>query len=127
MGPNGEDGLFRYKQHYDHLNTALLKNDSDGVINLFHEYLTIFDETLPLYTDKDFLKALCNGETDTSSNSNRNNMLMLIQNLSTDTGSNITFLQKMNNYFQSVAIHTNHVLDTYRPKTVEACQGKSKN
>lgn len=124
MGPNGRDGLSRYQRHYDHLNTALMKNDNHGVVKLFHKYLAIEEENVPLYNDKEFLMA-CNGKTDI--NTNRNNMLMLIQNLSTNTGSNITFLQTMNNFFKPLANHINHVLATYHCKTNDACQGKPKN
>lgn len=123
MVPNGRSGLSRYAQHYDQLNTALMRNDNHGIVELFHIYITIQDENIPFFNDKAFLRA-CNRKAD---NSNRNDMLMLIQHLSTNTGSNTTFLQIMNNYFKPLANHINHVLGTYRPKTIDGCQKKPKH
>lgn len=112
---DGQKVLFRYKQHFDLFNTTLSNKDSHGVADVLQKFLALNDEIIPLYKDEGYIKA-CKGRQ-----LYNKDMMMLKQSLSTDTGSEIRLLQKVNNFLKPLAKRLYQGSIMYHPNSIDKC------
>lgn len=107
LDSKGREVLFRYKEHYDELNTALSKNNGCAAAKVFHKYLALANEVNPFYRSLEYNNAL------DASSVNYKDMLFIDQSLCTQSASNITILRKMNDYLEPLANRLYHASVTY--------------